>query len=57
MTTTTTKDIQQQSVNQDVTSHLTSNSFDVSNDMELDLESILSKEFEQGLPNDLDNPV
>ena len=57
MTTTTTKDIQQQSVNQDVTSHLTSNSFDVSNDMELDLESILSKEFEQGLPNDLDNPL
>lgn len=32
------------------------NSFEVSNAIELSLENLLVEEFEQGLPNDLDNP-
>ncbi|BAY50034.1 hypothetical protein SAMD00079811_76630 (plasmid) [Scytonema sp. HK-05] len=46
---------QQQSLNQDFSTRLNQNSFSVSNDIELDLESILVQEFEQGLPNDLES--
>ncbi|WP_198941042.1 hypothetical protein [Scytonema sp. HK-05] len=48
---------QQQSLNQDFNTCLNQNSFSVSNDIELDLESILVEEFEQGLPNDLESMV
>ncbi len=48
---------QQQSLNQDFTTRLSQNSFSISNDIELDLESILVQEFEQGLPNDLESLV
>ncbi len=58
MTTTTTA-IEQQSLRQDFTRCLIQGNSEVLfkflNDIELDLESILSQEFEQGLPNDLDN--
>ncbi|BAY50033.1 hypothetical protein SAMD00079811_76620 (plasmid) [Scytonema sp. HK-05] len=48
---------QQQSFNQDFTTRLSQNSFSISNDIELDLKSILVQEFEQGLPNDLESLV
>ena len=57
MMTTTTTAIEQQSLRQDFTSCLTESSFDVLfkvlNDIELDLEGILVKEFEQRLPADI----
>lgn len=60
MTTTTTA-ISQQFLSQDSISHLVESSFEVlfqiMNNIEIELESILVKEFEQGLPNDLDNPL
>ncbi|BAY50032.1 hypothetical protein SAMD00079811_76610 (plasmid) [Scytonema sp. HK-05] len=39
-----------------ITSLIESN-FEILNDMEFELESIMIKEFAQGLPNDLDNHV
>lgn len=51
MKTTTATAIEQEALNY---SYSTS-SFEVLNYMELDLESILVKEFAQGLLNDLDN--
>jgi len=54
MMTTTTTAIEQQSLNQDFTSRLTdSRFFEVLNDIEIELEGILVKEFEQGLPADI----
>lgn len=54
MKTTTATAIEQESLNYS-TSSFTASSFEVLNYIELDLESILVKEFEQGLPNDLQN--
>jgi hypothetical protein len=58
--TVTTVISQPQFLNQDAIAHLIENGFEVSanilNDIEIDLESILSAELERGLTNDLDNP-
>lgn len=59
MKNTTATAIEQQSLSQDSANNLIENSFKALfknlNDIEFDLESILVKEFAQGLPNDLDN--
>jgi len=53
MMTTLTVTIEQQSLEQDLTSYFLETSFDVLNDTELDdLESIMTTEFAQGLPSD-----
>ncbi|MFB2771003.1 hypothetical protein ACE1AT_17175 [Pelatocladus sp. BLCC-F211] len=49
----TTATIEQQSLEEDLTSNLLEISFDVLNDIELDdLKSIVTNEFAQGLPSD-----
>ncbi|GAB1541333.1 hypothetical protein NUACC21_40040 [Scytonema sp. NUACC21] len=54
MTTTTTTNIEQQSLNQDFVSFLMSINFEVLNDMEeIKLDDILSDEFKQGLASDI----
>lgn len=55
MKTTTATASEQESLSYYSTSSFTASSFEVLNYMELDLESILVKEFAQGLQNDLDN--
>jgi hypothetical protein len=57
MMTTTTKAIEQQSLNLDSISNLIESNFEallkVFNDIEPELEDILVKEFDQGLPTDI----
>lgn len=51
--TTVTITIEQQSLEQELTSYFLETCFDVLNDIELnDLESIMTTEFAQGLPSD-----
>ncbi len=58
MKTTTATPIEQQSLSYYYfINSLTESSFEDLNDMEFELESIMVKEFAQGLPNDLDNPA
>lgn len=52
-TTTATAMEQQPLIHDDSTSSFTECSNEFLNDMEFDLESILIKEFEQGLPSDI----
>jgi hypothetical protein len=50
-----TATIEQQSLRQDITSNLLETSFDVLNNIELDdLENIMTTEFAQGLPSDIE---
>ena len=56
--TTLTVTVEQQSLSQDLTSHLPETSFDIFNDIELDdLEIIMTTEFLQGLPSDTEFDV
>lgn len=56
MKTTIDTAIEQQSLSPDYsTSSPTESSLEVLNDMEFDLESIIAKEFGQGLPSDIDS--
>ena len=54
MTTTATVYFKQQSLNQDTTHCPIEIDFEILNDTEIDLESILSHEFKQGLSSDLE---
>jgi NOL1/NOP2/fmu family ribosome biogenesis protein len=50
-----TATIEQQSLRQDITSNFLETSFDVLNNIELDdLENIMTTEFAQGLPSDIE---
>ena len=54
MTTTASVYFKQQSLNQDTIHCPMEIDFEILNDIEIDLESILSHEFKQGLPSDLE---
>jgi hypothetical protein len=55
MITTTVRNIEQQPLSDyNFASSLNESSFEVFNDMEFELESIMVREFTQGLPSDLD---
>jgi hypothetical protein len=57
MATLTATAIDRQSLDCDYdTSRLSESIFKILDDTEFDLESILAKEFVQGLPNDLESP-